>query len=149
MKDMKLKRQAHLGFVKLDSPDLPPKRPIRRVTPAVSDREEGQRPPGRSAGPPHERPVPIAVALKHEPGDLPKVVASGRGALAEKILEIAFAAGIKVREDADLAQLLAAVEANCPIPIACFEAVAEILNYLYAANAAAGAGQTAGAGATP
>jgi flagellar biosynthesis protein len=93
-------------------------------------------------GPPadSQRPTPIAVALKHEPGDLPTVIASGRGALAEKILEIAFQAGIMVREDADLAQMLAAIEANSPIPIACFEAVAEILNYLYAANAAAGAG---------
>jgi len=107
----------------------------RRVTPAVSDQPD--------RGPPPERPTAIAVALKHEPGDLPKVIASGRGALAEKILEIAFQAGIKVREDADLAQLLAAVESNCPIPIACFEAVAEILNYLYAANAAAAGGAPA------
>lgn len=81
----------------------------------------------------------IAVALKHDPGTLPTVVASGRGALADKILEIAFQAGIKVREDADLAQMLAAVERDCPIPIGCFEAVAEILNYLYRANQMAGA----------
>ena len=79
----------------------------------------------------------IAVALKHDPGSLPRVIASGHGSLAERILEIAFQAGIKVREDADLAQMLAAVEANMPIPIACFEAVAEILNYLYRANATA------------
>lgn len=97
-----------------------PSPPIRPLT----------RPPGKPA---------IAVAIKHEPGDLPTVIASGRGSLAERILEIAFAAGIKVREDADLAQLLAAVETNCPIPIACFEAVAEILTYLYRANASAGA----------
>lgn len=82
----------------------------------------------------------IAVAIKHEPGDLPSVIATGRGAFAERILEIAFAAGIKVREDADLAQMLAAVETNCPIPIAAFEAVAEILTYLYRANATAGGG---------
>jgi flagellar biosynthesis protein len=93
------------------------------------------RPVSRAPGKPA-----IAVALKHEPGDLPQVVASGRGSMAERILAIAFAAGIKVREDADLAQLLAAVETNCPIPIACFEAVAEILTYLYRANATAGGG---------
>ena len=89
------------------------------------------------------RPAPgvkpaIAVALKHDPGELPRVIASGRGSLAEKILELAFQAGIKVREDPDLAQMLAAIESNTPIPIACFEAVAEILNYLYRANASAG-----------
>ena len=86
-------------------------------------------------------PKPIAVALKHDAGEIPTVVASGKGATAEKILEIAFATGIKVREDADLAQLLAAVDLDAPIPIAAFEAVAEILNYLYAANAAAGPGR--------
>ncbi|MFY8106180.1 MAG: EscU/YscU/HrcU family type III secretion system export apparatus switch protein [Elstera sp.] len=78
---------------------------------------------------------PIAVALNYQKGDLPKVVASGRGAIAEKILEIAFANGVKVREDRDLAELLSAVELNCPIPVNCFEAVAEILRYLYQANA--------------
>jgi flagellar biosynthesis protein len=88
--------------------------------------------------PPPDQTQSIAVALKHEPGSLPTVLATGKGALAEKILEIAFAKGIKVREDADLAQMLAAVEANCPIPIACFEAVAEILNYLYRANQSGG-----------
>jgi flagellar biosynthesis protein len=91
-----------------------------------------RRPPHRPAGT-----ASIAVAVQHEPGNLPKVIASGRGAMAERILELAFQAGIKVREDADLAQMLAAIEANCPIPISCFEAVAEILNYLYRANAAA------------
>ena len=117
---------------------------VRRVTPAVSDQADSGQPSPQKPS----RPTPIAVALRHEPGDLPTVVASGRGALAEKILEIAFAAGIKVREDADLAQILAAVQANCPIPIACFEAVAEILTYLYRANEAAGqAGPTAGASA--
>ena len=38
------------------------------------------------------------------------MVASGRGWIAEKILEVAFAHGIKVREDADLAEILAAVD---------------------------------------
>jgi flagellar biosynthesis protein len=83
----------------------------------------------------------IAVALKHDSGEIPTIVASGKGAVAEKILEIAFATGIKVREDADLAQLLAAVDLDAPIPLEAFEAVAEILNYLYAANAAAGPGR--------
>ena len=140
--DKKLNTPPYLGFVKLDSPDFPENcQGQPRVTPAVSDQTDSGHPdPGPS------RPTPIAVALKHDPGTLPTVVASGRGALAEKILEIAFAAGIKVREDADLAQMLAAVEANCPIPIACFEAVAEILNYLYRANAAAGQAEP---GATP
>lgn len=78
----------------------------------------------------------IAVALSYETGSpgAPRVVASGRGFLAEQILELAFAAGVKVREDADLAQLLAAVEVDSEIPIEAYAAVAEVLVYLYRAN---------------
>jgi len=49
----------------------------------------------------------IAVALHHAPDGeaAPRVLASGRGFTAERILEIAFASGIKVREDADLAEM--------------------------------------------
>ena len=60
----------------------------------------------------------IAVAIAHKPtgpGSLPKVVASGRGTIADKILEIAFAEGVKVREDADLAELLAAADIDSEI----------------------------------
>jgi len=62
------------------------------------------------------------------------VTATGRGALAEQILAVAFANGVKVREDADLAQILAAVDVDCPIPTEAFAAVAEILSYVYRAN---------------
>jgi flagellar biosynthesis protein len=85
-------------------------------------------------GRPREAPRRVAVALKHERPELPKIVATGRGALADRILDIAFASGVAVREDAELAQVLAAVELDCPIPIAAFEAVAEILAYLYRLN---------------
>ena len=87
------------------------------------------------------KPIPetkdaVAVALHQakETDRAPKVVAAGRGTLAEQILEIAFAQGIKVREDADLAQLLSAVNDDSEIPLDAFGAVAEILVYLYRAN---------------
>jgi flagellar biosynthesis protein len=86
----------------------------------------------------------VAVALTHEPGreGLPRVVATGRGAVAEQILELAFANGVKVREDADLAQILAAVEVDSEIPMEAIVAVAEILAHVYLAN-----GQSPEAGA--
>ena len=65
---------------------------------------------------------------------LPRVVASGHGAIAEQILELAFANDVKVREDADLAQILAAVDVDCEIPIEAIVAVAEILAHVYRAN---------------
>lgn len=78
-----------------------------------------------------------AVAIRYEPVDeysAPKVVATGRGWIAEKILEVAFAHGVKVREDADLAEILTAVDLDEEIPVEAFIAVAEILRYVYAAN---------------
>ena len=81
-------------------------------------------------------PKQVAVALHYNRGEdkVPRVVASGRGAVAERILELAFAHGVKVREDADLAEILAAVEIGEQVPLAAFAAVAEILFYIYRAN---------------
>ncbi|MGE5538298.1 MAG: EscU/YscU/HrcU family type III secretion system export apparatus switch protein [Gemmatimonas sp.] len=79
----------------------------------------------------------VAVALRDQAdAGRPRIVASGYGAIAERILEIAFAAGVKVREDADLAEVLAALELDREIPLEAFTAVAEILSYVYRANAA-------------
>jgi flagellar biosynthesis protein len=76
------------------------------------------------------------------------VVASGRGAVAEQILQIAFERGVKVRTDSDLAEILAAVEVDSEIPLAALAGVAEILRYLYRTDAGAGAG-AAGAAEGP
>lgn len=76
-----------------------------------------------------------AVAIKDGKNDaVPTVKAAARGALAEKILEIAFENDIKVREDADLAELLTELELESPIPTEALMAVAEILSYVYRAN---------------
>ena len=85
--------------------------------------------------PPTDR-VPLAVALQYDSDkdNAPRVVASGRGHLADRILELAAAHGIAVRPNADLAEILAAVEVGQQIPIAAFAAVAEILFYIYRAN---------------
>ena len=78
----------------------------------------------------------MAVALKYELGgqSLPRIVATGKGHVAEQILELAFANGVKVREDADLVQILSAVDIDSEIPIEAIAAVAEILAYVYRAN---------------
>lgn len=79
----------------------------------------------------------VAVALKSDPdnpGSVPRVLATGRGKFAEVILEIAFRNGVKVRRDADLAEILATVDLDSEIPVEAIIAVAEILRYVYAAN---------------
>lgn len=79
---------------------------------------------------------PVAVALKYALGtqSLPRIVATGKGTVAEQILELAFANGVKVREDADLVEVLSAIEVDSDIPIEAIAAVAEILAYVYRAN---------------
>ena len=86
----------------------------------------------------------VAAALKFDPetGDTPTVVAGGYGHVAERILDLAFAAGVKVRRDADLAEMLAAIDPDTEIPPEAFAAVAEILSYIYELNASAGGGGT-------
>ncbi len=80
-------------------------------------------------------PKTIAVALEEQPaGAAPKITATGRGFVAEQILEIAFANNVKVREDADLVQILAAVDVDSDIPTEAYAAVSEILAYVYRAN---------------
>lgn len=93
-----------------------------------------------------------AVALKKygiDEGALPKVVAAGYGVWAEKIVEMAFQNGVRVREDRDLAQLLAAIELESDIPTEALIAVAEILAYVYKANGTDHAGITSSSAAVP
>ncbi|MEX2010094.1 MAG: EscU/YscU/HrcU family type III secretion system export apparatus switch protein [Dongiaceae bacterium] len=80
----------------------------------------------------------MAVALRYDPrrAATPRVVASARGALAGLLLAAAFAAGVRVRADADLAEILAAVDLDSEIPLEALAAVAEILSYVYRANGA-------------
>jgi flagellar biosynthesis protein len=80
----------------------------------------------------------LAVALGYDPdrAGLPHVVAKGRGALAAQIVAIARDHGVAIRRDQDLAALLSTLEVDCPIPVAAFAAVAEILGHLYRANRA-------------
>jgi flagellar biosynthesis protein len=81
-------------------------------------------------------PRQVAVALRYQKGDdpAPRIIASGRGFVAEEILRLAFQNGVKVREDAELADLLEAIEIGEIIPYPAFAAVAEILSYIYRAQ---------------
>ncbi len=79
---------------------------------------------------------PVAIALGQPAAEAvgPRVVAKGRGKVADQILAIAFDRGVKVRSDADLAEVLAAVELDSEVPLLALAAVAEILSYVYRAS---------------
>lgn len=79
----------------------------------------------------------VAVALEYDSADAnaaPIVSASGRGYLAERILAAAEEAGVPIRRDSDLVEILAATEIGEEIPVEAFIAVAEILSYIYRQN---------------
>lgn len=77
-----------------------------------------------------------AVALGYDPqkDNAPKVLAKGQGHVADKIIQIAIEEGIEIRQDADLLQILKAVDIDSEIPIEAFSAVAEIISYIYKQN---------------
>ena len=72
-----------------------------------------------------------AIALEYNEGDIaPKVIASGKGYLAEKIVETAKEYDIPVHQDAKLAKSLSKVEIGEYIPRELYQVVAEVLVYV-------------------
>lgn len=79
---------------------------------------------------------PKAVALKYDQkkDGAPRVVARGRGEIAEKIVEIAKANNVPLYEDKNLAQILEALDLETEIPPELYRAVAEVLAFIYRLN---------------
>jgi flagellar biosynthesis protein len=80
----------------------------------------------------------VAISAGSTPGALPRVIATGRGLLAEQILRVAFENNIKVRQDGDLVELLAMLDLDHHIPAEAVIAVAEVLARVFEANTALG-----------
>lgn len=77
----------------------------------------------------------IATALKYRDHmKAPQVVANGKGAVADLIIELAKANGIPVEVDPDLAEVLSTLDYYEYIPPELYYAVAQILNKLYDVN---------------
>lgn len=76
----------------------------------------------------------IAVALKYdkEKDDAPRVIAKGMRFKAEKILQIAKEAGVPIMRNVPLANALFRVDLGEEIPENLYDAVAEVLNFVYA-----------------
>ena len=72
-----------------------------------------------------------AVALEYEAGDrAPKVVATGQGVLAEKIIDVAKEANVPVHKDEKLARSLSILDIGEYIPPELYSIVAEILVFV-------------------
>ncbi len=73
----------------------------------------------------------IAVALEYEPSEeAPKIVASGRGYVAEKIIERAVEENVPLHKDDKLAGTLSKLEIGDAIPPELYEVVAEVLLFV-------------------
>jgi flagellar biosynthesis protein len=77
-----------------------------------------------------------AVALKYEPGldKVPWISAKGRGRAAEKIIKAAIEAGVPLKADPDLVEVLMGLDLEEDIPPQLYLVVAVLLAYVYAVN---------------
>lgn len=80
-----------------------------------------------------EKPKQQAIALSYHQQNTsaPKVVAKGSGFIAEKILATAKQHSVPIYKNKTLVSMLMAVELDQEIPPELFQAVAEVLAYIY------------------
>lgn len=76
----------------------------------------------------------IAILYNENESAAPKVIASGKGIIAEKIIATAREAGIHIQEDANLVELLSKVPIGEEIPTELYQTVAEVLAFVYQIN---------------
>lgn len=77
-----------------------------------------------------------AVALRYKPDTdaAPRVVAKGRGQVADRIQAIAREHHVPLREDPNLVEVLEALDVDLEIPPELYRAVAEVLVFVYRLN---------------
>lgn len=74
-----------------------------------------------------------AIALDYDIdiNQAPKVIAKGKGALANNIIKIAQDNDIPIKKDEDLVELLSAIDIEKEIPQSMYKAVSEIFSFIY------------------
>ena len=83
-----------------------------------------------------ERPNVLAVALRYEKSkdSAPRVVATGRGWLGQKIIDVAREHGVPLEQNPELAEALSALELDEEIPEQLYRVVAQILGFILRAS---------------
>jgi len=92
-----------------------------------------------------KRPPPRkqAAAIAYEPefDAAPKVVATGKGLVAERIIELAKDCGVPLYEDPTLVELLVKLDLGDAVPYELYQVVAEVLAFIYRMERRAGEGK--------
>jgi flagellar biosynthesis protein len=78
-----------------------------------------------------KRPQAVALGYDAAKDAAPRVLASGDGLIAERIIAVAREHGIPIREDAVLTAALATIDLDTTIPPELYSVVAEVLAYVY------------------
>lgn len=76
----------------------------------------------------------VAILYDSQQASSPKVIASGKGEVARKIIETAKEAGVHIQEDPNLVELLSKIEIGAEIPTELYQTVAEVLAFVYQVN---------------
>jgi flagellar biosynthesis protein len=76
----------------------------------------------------------VALRYDEDREAAPRILAKGRGTVAQRILEIARERNIPIRDDPDLVEMLAKLDVGSLIPTEFYPAVAEILAFVYRQN---------------
>ena len=79
---------------------------------------------------PKPRALAIALQYQKDSREAPKVVASGRGLVAERIVALAEENGVVIETNAALAEALSGVALDDTIPLELYEAVAIVIGYV-------------------
>ncbi|MFC4320198.1 EscU/YscU/HrcU family type III secretion system export apparatus switch protein [Litchfieldia salsa] len=74
-----------------------------------------------------------AVALGYQPDkdDAPKILAKGKGAMADRIIDKGMKHNVPIEEDKTLSELLIQLNINEKIPEELYKAVAEVFAFIY------------------
>ncbi|MFK8040619.1 MAG: EscU/YscU/HrcU family type III secretion system export apparatus switch protein [Rickettsiaceae bacterium] len=76
----------------------------------------------------------VALGYNDQVDAAPKILASGVGDIAQKIVDIANECKIPIAEDKELVEVLSLLEINSYIPVEVYSAVAKILSHIYQKN---------------
>jgi flagellar biosynthesis protein len=76
----------------------------------------------------------VALRYRREDDPAPRITAAGTGPVAERILELARAHDLPLREDPDLIETLAVLDLHALIPPELYDVIAEVLAWAYRAN---------------
>ena len=76
----------------------------------------------------------VAILYDSQRSSSPKVVATGQGEVAKRIIETAREAGVHIQEDANLVELLSKIDLGANIPTELYQTVAEVLAFVYQVN---------------